>query len=51
MVIDDSHGEQQTEQTCGGYKCDVNAYCDSSLGYVSSYHITVLISKLIQKFS
>ncbi|OZC09732.1 G2F domain protein [Onchocerca flexuosa] len=31
VVIEDSQPEQ-VEQTCGGYKCDANAYCNSSSG-------------------
>uniref|UniRef100_A0A915PNJ4 Uncharacterized protein n=1 Tax=Setaria digitata TaxID=48799 RepID=A0A915PNJ4_9BILA len=32
VVIEDSHPDQ-IGQTCGGYRCNVNAYCDSSAGH------------------
>lgn len=35
VVIDDTDPEQ-VAQKCGDHKCHANAYCDSSLGHVSS---------------
>ncbi|KAL3985317.1 G2F domain family protein [Acanthocheilonema viteae] len=32
VVIDDPHREQ-IGQTCGGYKCDTNAFCNTSSGH------------------
>ncbi|CAG9539309.1 unnamed protein product [Cercopithifilaria johnstoni] len=32
VVIDDSQ-QEEIGQTCGGYKCDMNAYCNSSSGH------------------